>query len=134
MAARRTPNLLGLAAQTRQWTRLISGSSWPTQPCRSVSLVVEQASHVVTQAMSRLPAPADADVLYIYLTGDSSGLSYAEAAERLSMTEAAVKMAVHRLRQRFQDAIRREIAQTVATQEDVDDEIQTLMAALQRPV
>ena len=74
------------------------------------------------------------DVLYIYLTGDSSGLSYAEAAERLNMTEAAVKMAVHRLRRRFHDAIRREIAQTVATQEDVDDEIHTLMAAFQRPV
>jgi RNA polymerase sigma-70 factor (ECF subfamily) len=74
------------------------------------------------------------DVLYIHLTGDSSGLSYAEAAARLSMTEAAVKMAVHRLRRRFRDAIRREIAQTVATPEDVDDEIHTLMAALQRTV
>ena len=46
------------------------------------------------------------------------------------MTEGAVKVAVHRLRQKYRELLRAEIAQTVATQEDVDDELRFLLAAL----
>ncbi len=56
--------------------------------------------------------------------------SYARAAQALGMSEAAVKVAVHRLRGRFRDRLREEIAQTVAGPEDVDDEIRSLFEAL----
>jgi RNA polymerase sigma-70 factor (ECF subfamily) len=46
------------------------------------------------------------------------------------MSEAAVKVAVHRLRGRFRDRLREEIAQTVAGPEEVDDEIRSLFEAL----
>lgn len=58
------------------------------------------------------------------------GVSYARLAEELAMSEAAVKVAVYRLRQRFGTLARREIAQTVATADEVDSEIQRLFAAL----
>jgi RNA polymerase sigma-70 factor (ECF subfamily) len=66
-----------------------------------------------------------------YLTGDSRAPSYTETAAQLNMTEAAVKMAVSRLRRRFHDWLRREIAETVGSPEKIDDEIRSLIAALQ---
>jgi RNA polymerase sigma-70 factor (ECF subfamily) len=46
------------------------------------------------------------------------------------MTEGAVKVAVHRLRRRYGELVRREIAQTVATAEQIDEEMNALYAAL----
>lgn len=71
------------------------------------------------------------DRLHVYLTGEKSAVTYAEVAEELRISEAAVKMAVSRLRRRFHDRLRKEIAQTVATEDEVDDEIRALIDALQ---
>ena len=57
------------------------------------------------------------------------GESYETIAKRHGMTEAAVKMAVMRLRERLRATLRAEIAETVATPGDVDDEIRHLFAA-----
>ena len=64
------------------------------------------------------------------LTGDRDLLPYAELATRLDMTEGAVKVAVHRLRQRYRRVLRDEIAQTVADPAEIDDEIRQLFSAL----
>jgi RNA polymerase sigma-70 factor (ECF subfamily) len=64
------------------------------------------------------------------LTGEQSG-SYAQLAAELQMTEGAVKVAVHRLRRRFGELLREEIAETVADPGDVDDEIRYLFAVLE---
>jgi RNA polymerase sigma-70 factor (ECF subfamily) len=64
------------------------------------------------------------------MTGDRLEGSYAVAARDLGMTEGAVKVAVHRLRQRFGERLRDEIAQTVATPEEIDVEIRELFEAL----
>jgi len=56
--------------------------------------------------------------------------SYAQIAERLAMTEGAVKVAAHRLRRRFRELLREEIAQTVSERELVDEEIRQLLASL----
>jgi RNA polymerase sigma-70 factor (ECF subfamily) len=48
------------------------------------------------------------------------------------MTEAAVKVAVHRMRQRFGELLRNEILQTVERPEDIDEEIARLFAAVSR--
>jgi RNA polymerase sigma-70 factor (ECF subfamily) len=55
--------------------------------------------------------------------------SQAELARRLGTSEAAVQVAVHRLRRRYRDAIRAAIATTVA-HDEIDDEIRLLFAAL----
>ena len=51
-------------------------------------------------------------------------------AEQLGMIVAAVKVAGHRLRRRYRDHLREEIAQTVATPEEVADEIAYLLNCL----
>jgi RNA polymerase sigma-70 factor (ECF subfamily) len=75
----------------------------------------------------------DFNCLKVYLTGEAGAASYQEAATELEMTEGAVKVAVHRLRRRYRDLVREEIAQTVAGPEDVDEELRHLFAALRSP-
>jgi RNA polymerase sigma-70 factor (ECF subfamily) len=56
--------------------------------------------------------------------------SQAEIAREFGMTENAVKQAFHRLRQRYRQLLREEIAHTVATPADVEEELRDLIAAL----
>jgi RNA polymerase sigma-70 factor (ECF subfamily) len=60
---------------------------------------------------------------------DESALPYAEIAGRLKLTEAAVKMAVSRLRTRYREILQHEIAQTVSTPEEIEEEIRHLFSA-----
>lgn len=64
------------------------------------------------------------------LSGEGSRTPYAELAREMGMSEAAIKVAVHRLRQRCGELLREEIAQTVADQADIDEELGYLFAAL----
>jgi RNA polymerase sigma-70 factor (ECF subfamily) len=63
------------------------------------------------------------------LAKDESASPYAEIAARLNLTEAAVKMAVHRLRARYREILRAEIADTVTSPEEVEEEIRHLFSA-----
>lgn len=65
-----------------------------------------------------------------YLSGDNDLALYAEVARKNGTTENAIKMMVSRLRQRYRELIREEIAQTVASPEEIDDELRYLLAAL----
>ncbi len=65
-----------------------------------------------------------------FLLADDAGPSYAEVGRRLGMTEGAVKMAVLRLRQRGREIFRDEIANTVASEQDVEDEVRHLFTVL----
>jgi RNA polymerase sigma-70 factor (ECF subfamily) len=64
------------------------------------------------------------------LTVESRTVPYAELAARLSTTEGAIKVAVHRLRARYREALRDEIAQTVSSAEEVEEELRHLFAGL----
>jgi len=70
------------------------------------------------------------DHLRVYLTAEADGIPYRDVAVQLEMTEGAVKMAVHRLRARYRDLLRENVAQTVATQGQIDEEIHELLAIL----
>jgi RNA polymerase sigma-70 factor (ECF subfamily) len=63
------------------------------------------------------------------LTGDGDLLSRAELMARLDLKESALKMAVHRLRKRFGELLRAEIAQTVTTADEIEDDIRALISA-----
>lgn len=63
------------------------------------------------------------------LTGTRDSIPYAAIAAKLDTTEGAVKVAVHRLRQRYRKLLREEIAHTVASPAEIDDEIRHLFAA-----
>jgi RNA polymerase sigma-70 factor (ECF subfamily) len=58
---------------------------------------------------------------------------YSEIAEQLGMTEGAVKTAMHRLRRRYREFLREQIAETVSDPSLVDDEIRDLLGALRGP-
>ncbi len=64
------------------------------------------------------------------LVGDRTSQPYEELARNLALTEVAVKSAVHRLRQRYRQLLREEIAQTVAEPSEVEAELRHLIAVL----
>jgi RNA polymerase sigma factor (sigma-70 family) len=65
-----------------------------------------------------------------FLTGEENESPYAEIGGRLGMTEANVKVTVHRLRRRYRELLRAEIARTVDGPEAIDEEMRELFAAL----
>lgn len=95
------------------------------------------AISVLNQVMARLKAEyIDADKqqlfdhLKIYLTAEQDSIPYRDAAALLNMTEGAVRIAVHRFKKRYGEIVREEIAQTVATAEQIEEELCELFAAL----
>jgi RNA polymerase sigma factor (sigma-70 family) len=64
------------------------------------------------------------------LTGCKASARYAELGTRLGLSEGAVKVAVHRLRQRYRALLRQEIAQTVSSPAEIEDEIRHIIAVL----
>src|SRR5205807_2385117 len=66
-----------------------------------------------------------------FLIGEHAGETYLDIATRLGVTEAAAKMAAHRMRRRYRELLREEIAETVTEPEEVDDEICKLFDVLQ---
>jgi RNA polymerase sigma factor (sigma-70 family) len=97
----------------------------------------EWALAVMDRALAALAAEFRAgdkanqfETLKPWLVGETSALSQADAATRLGLSEGAVKVAVHRLRRRFRDLVKAEIAHTLPTPDDIDDELRHLIAAL----
>lgn len=70
------------------------------------------------------------EAMKVYLLGDYGPVSYAETAAKLNLTESAVKSAIYKLRQRFGQLLRAEVAQTIANPEDSEDELEILLHAL----
>ena len=69
-------------------------------------------------------------VLESFLLGERGETPLAEAAEKLGVSLAAVKSIVHRLRRRFREKLMAEIRETVTGPDDVQGELQHLLAAL----
>ena len=65
-----------------------------------------------------------------FVSGEDEGVPYREVAAALDMTEGAVRVAVHRLRRKFRDLLREEIAHTVAGDAQVDEELRFLLQTL----
>lgn len=72
------------------------------------------------------------DALKPWLTTEGDATPQSEAAAKLGMSIEAVKVAVHRLRKRFREAVKAEIAQTVGEAGDVREELDALMRALRK--
>jgi RNA polymerase sigma-70 factor (ECF subfamily) len=96
---------------------------------------------VLSRVFDRLQADAaesgkaaQFDQLQRFLVGEDTAIGYRALAAELHTTEGALKVAIHRLRQRFKERLREEIAHTVTNPDDVGDELRYLMAALRSPV
>ena len=90
--------------------------------------LLEQARQTLQREYEESGRGAIFAQLKVFLSGDRAPLSHAEAGSALGMNEGAVKVAVHRLRQRYRECLRDQIAQTVLTPADVDEEIRHLFA------
>jgi RNA polymerase sigma factor (sigma-70 family) len=95
------------------------------------------ASTVLERVLSRLKDQyreagnaALFDSLKDLLPDEPGAPSQAEIAARLNMSENAVRQAFYRFRQRYQSLLREEIAQTVATPGDIEDELRHLIAVV----
>jgi RNA polymerase sigma factor (sigma-70 family) len=73
---------------------------------------------------------AQFETLKPWLTGEVGNVSQADAAVSLGMSEGAVKVAVHRMRKRFRECVKKEIAQTLDDGQDVDGELKCLLEAV----
>jgi len=93
------------------------------------------AQSLVAETLARLRAECAHEgserrfeVLKGYLSGGE--LAYATAAKELAVSESAVRSAIHRLRQRYAQLFRAEVANTVPRPEDVEPEIRHLFMVL----
>lgn len=68
--------------------------------------------------------------LYPLLAGERERLAYSEEAHRLGMSEGALRVAVHRLRERYRELLRIEIGHTVISDEEVEAELRHLFKVL----
>ena len=94
--------------------------------------IMDRALKAVGDEFAREGRSAQFDALKPWLVGDTPQLSQAQVAAQLDWSESAVKVGVHRLRKRFRESIRAEIAQTVGEGADVDAELRYLVEVLSR--
>jgi RNA polymerase sigma-70 factor (ECF subfamily) len=92
--------------------------------------LLDRVQEILREEMTHEGKAPQWEHLHVYLAGEKSAPPYAEAAASLDMSEGAVKTAVHRLRRRFGELLRREIAETVSDAAAVDDEVRELFEAL----
>jgi len=97
----------------------------------------EWALELTNRALAQLRAESEAagkGELFTALKGSLTGdePSRTDIAQRLAMSEGAVKVAVHRLRQRYRELLRAEIAATLDEHSDVDDEMRYLVSVLRK--
>ncbi|MFN0128430.1 MAG: RNA polymerase sigma factor [Verrucomicrobiales bacterium] len=104
----------------------------------ALALDREWALHLVARALERVRqqwhGPEKSDrfaVLRVFLPGASESLSQQEAARRLGLSDEALRKELQRLRESLRVAISREVAATVASEEEVDGEMRHLMHVLQ---
>ena len=74
------------------------------------------------------------ELLNPFLSREAEAGEYSGVAEQLGLSVGAVGVAVHRLRQRYREVVREEVAQTLADAAQVDEEMRHLFAALRRQV
>jgi DNA-directed RNA polymerase specialized sigma24 family protein len=92
--------------------------------------VVGRAVEAVARESAAAGRSEQFRVLKPWLLGDLEHVSQAEAGRQLDLTEGAVKVAIHRLRRRFRELVRAEIAQTVSDPELVQEELRYLLEVL----
>jgi RNA polymerase sigma factor (sigma-70 family) len=91
----------------------------------------EWATALLEGVLAAMASESDERFVHLkgYLSLDRERIPYAEAAAALGADEGAVRVAVHRLRKRYRQLLREEVARTLAAPELVDEELRSLMEA-----
>jgi RNA polymerase sigma-70 factor (ECF subfamily) len=95
------------------------------------------AQAVLSQALGKLRLELDSagkmpqfNALKIFLTTEGAAAEYTAVAQQIGVAPTSVPVLVHRLRQRYREIVRTELAQTVATPADLEEEMRHLFAVL----
>lgn len=97
---------------------------------RWAETLLDGVTEQLRQEFHRAGKPAHFEHLAPFLVGRNQDVCYATAAARLGISEGAAMVAALRMRRRFRDLLRAEIAQTLADPQSIDEEIRQLFAAL----
>ncbi len=93
---------------------------------RWVMSLLENALERLRAEFALSQRTAQFEQLRAFLQTEADEGDYARVSGELGMTPGAVAAAVHRLRQRYRDLVRAEIAQTVSSAEELADELRHL--------
>ncbi len=108
------------------------------EPSPEATFDRQWASSLLDRTHERLNETANSQRLDLhralmeFLTLEPSETGYSDLAERFGMTKVAVRVAVHRLREKFRAILRQEVAETIEEEGSVEDEIAYLMEVLKR--
>ena len=97
---------------------------------RWAATVLERVLNLLKDEYQKAGNSALFDSLKQLLPGEPDAPSQKDIAAQLGMTENAVRQAFYRFRQRYQSLLREEIAQTVATPGDIEDELRHLITVV----
>jgi RNA polymerase sigma-70 factor (ECF subfamily) len=120
---------------------IVTESVWttPLQPNRTPEEEFDRrwAETLLERVLARLREEFDGggrpgrfEELKSFLTGAPQDRSYADVAARLGVSESAVKSGIYRLRQRYGELVREEIAETVESPAEIDAEIRYLVSVV----
>ncbi len=94
--------------------------------------ILERALTALRQEFAAAEKLAQFDTLKPYLTDASTGQNYDGAAAQLHMKPGSIAVAVHRLRKRYRELVRSEVAQTVQSEAELQGEMTYLLSVLSR--
>ena len=94
--------------------------------------ILERALAALRQEFAGSGKSAQFDALKPYLTDAAAGQNYERAAAQLQMKPDSVAVAVHRLRKRYRELVRSEVAETVQSQAELEGEMSYLLSVLSR--
>ncbi len=107
-----------------------------TEPSPDKAFDREWAIALLGKVVERLQSECEAEgrakqfaELKVFLTAGKGALSHADAAKKLGLDEPAVRVIVHRLRKRYRELLRAEIANTLSDPSQVDEEMRALFGA-----
>jgi RNA polymerase sigma-70 factor (ECF subfamily) len=126
------PISLDTAMAERHYVTLTTANPTPEQlfDRQWAETVLERAARQLQDEFAREGRDSLFRELNAFLSTPAASGDYSAAAERLQMTKAAVTKAVERLRRRYRDLARREIAQTVSSPAELGEEIRYLLDVL----
>ena len=130
-----TPESLDADDGSSPALQIADGANAPNDAMFDRAWALAVMDRALTSLAAELAGEGKADqfaMLKPWLAGDADALPQSEAAARLGVSETAVKVAIHRLRKRFRETIRAEIAQTVDDSAEVDAELRYLVEVLAR--
>lgn len=92
--------------------------------------LLERTMSRLRQEFATAGKPGEFERLKVCLTTESGAIAYPDIASVLGMSEGAARVAVHRLRKRFREVFREEIAHTVSSPGEIEEEVRHLLTVL----